>query len=271
MKKLNRKFRLYRQTIGLKATFSVLGSWLRGDVQLREVALPGWQHPVGLRLPTSDIQVVKQVFKTEEYEFETHQDPKVIVDAGANIGLAAIWFTHRFPDAKIIAVEPERGNFELLKHNVAPYSNITAVQAALWDKEGSIEVRDVGVGNWGFMTGNQDAPDSTLSGTTVSEVEAVTVQTLMQRYNLAHIDLLKMDIEGAELEVFQTSAAWLDKVGAMIVELHEGMKPGCTESFREGSRGFDAEWMQGENVYLTRDGVLVPPNRTFSHSRALPA
>ncbi len=271
MKKLNRKFRLYRQTIGLPATLGVLKDWLRGKVRTHDVTLPGWPHPVALRLPTSDIQVVKQVFNTEEYQFDTAEDPKVIIDAGANIGLAAIWFTHRFPGVRVVAVEAERSNFEVLEKNVAPYPNITPIHAALWDTDGSIEVRDVGVGHWGFMTGSADDQNSAMDGHTVSEVEAITVHTLMQRFDLNYVDLLKMDIEGAELEVFRTSSNWLDRVGAMIVELHEGMKPGCTDSFRRGSRGFDAEWMQGENVYLTRDGVLVPPNRTFSHSRALPA
>jgi len=270
VKKLNRKFRLYRQTIGLAATFGVLKDWLTGTVRTHQIRLPGWQYPVGLRLPGSDIQVVKQVFKTEEYQFDTVKDPQVIIDAGANIGLAAIWFTHRFPGVRIIAVEAEKNNFELLQHNIAPYPNITAIHAALWDKQGSIEVRDVGIGHWGFMTANADDSASTMDGHTVSEVEALTVDTLMTRFDLPFVDLLKMDIEGAELEVFRTSDRWLDRVGAMIVELHEGMKPGCTQSFRQGSQGFDAQWMQGENVYLTRNGVLVPPERSFSHSRALP-
>ncbi len=261
VKRLYRSLRMYWRTIGLFATIGVYKDWRNGHVREHSVELPDWKHPVTLRLPSSDIWVIKQILRRKEYQFDTASELATVIDAGANIGLAAIWFTHRFPGVRVIAIEAERNNFELLSKNVAPYPNITPVHAALWDKTGTIEVRDVGVGNWGFMTGDANA-EAAMDGHAVSEVEAVTVDTLMDRFNLDYVDLLKMDIEGAELEVFQSSAAWLDRVGSLIVELHDWMKPGCTDSFKQGSQGFDSEWIQGENNYLTRNGVLIPPSKS---------
>ena len=61
--------------------------------------------------------------------------PRVVVDAGANIGLSTVFFANKFPQAKIVAIEPEPSNFAMLRDNVAPYPNVTPVQAALWKED----------------------------------------------------------------------------------------------------------------------------------------
>ena len=72
-----------------------------------------------------------QVFLDNEYDFRAVERPQVIVDAGANIGLASILFANRYPQAKILAIEPEHDNFNLLADNVRSYDNIVPLQAAL--------------------------------------------------------------------------------------------------------------------------------------------
>jgi hypothetical protein len=83
----------------------------------------------------------------------------------------------------------------------------------------------------------------------------------MNDYNLTSIDILKIDIEGAEKEVFEDSSLWIDKVDSLIVELHERMKPGCNRTFYCGSNGFVDEWKNGENVYLSRGNYLLKPKQ----------
>jgi hypothetical protein len=85
----------------------------------------------------------------------------------------------------------------------------------------------------------------------------MTVDTIMREHGIDHIDVLKVDIEGAEREVFRDPSSWIDKVDTLIVELHERLKLGCNRSFYNGTNGFDDEWVQGENVYLTRSGGCV--------------
>ncbi len=119
-----------------------------------------------MRLNTSDFPTFDQVFIQQEYDFDISRAPKVIVDAGANIGLASIYFANKYPDAKIIAIEPEQSNFKLLEMNVSPYPNVIPVQAALWNKNEDINLIDPGLGKWGFMTEIKNAYTAsiTLSG-----------------------------------------------------------------------------------------------------------
>ena len=91
----------------------------------------------------------------------------------------------------------------------------------------------------------------------------MTVDTLMKEHGIDHIDILKIDIEGAEKEVFRDPSAWIGKVDALIVELHERMKLGCNRSFYNGTNCFDDEWFQGENVYLARNDGCLTRRRTL--------
>ncbi len=214
------------------------------------------RFPFRLRNHSSDVPTFQQVFIKQEYDFLVETPPKVIVDAGANIGLASIYFANKYPTAKIIAVEPEQSNFQLLKSNTAPYETILPVQAALWNHNGKINLVDPGLGHWAFMTEDENTGEHAL-GAFRHQVKAMTVDRIIADHGLDRIDVLKIDIEGAEREVFQDTSAWIDRVDALIVELHERMKPGCNRSFLQGAKGFDNQWRQGENLYLSRGARLT--------------
>jgi len=214
------------------------------------------RHPFRLRIPSSDIPVFKQIFIDHAYDFQVETQPEVIVDAGANIGLASIYFANRYPNAKIIAIEPEQSNYALLEDNTAPYPNIIPVQAALWNTNEEINLVDPGLGKWGFMTALKESSENP-PGNTCHTVMAMTMDSIMRNFGLEKIDILKMDIEGAEREVFSDATSWIYKVDSIIIELHERMKAGCNRSFYCGTNGFDHEWIQGENVYLTRGNCLA--------------
>jgi FkbM family methyltransferase len=226
------------------------------------------RSPFRLRVPSSDVPTYKQVFVNREYDFSVPRPPRTIVDAGANIGLASIYFANKFPDARIIAVEPEASNFALLVANVAPYPNIVPVQAALWNTNEKVDVFDPGNGHWAFTTADRDCCEPHRGAVTHS-VKALTVDCILEDFGLERIDILKVDIEGAEREVFAESASWIGKVDVLIVELHERLKPGCNRSFYNGSNGFDREWQQGENVFLARAGCAAGATRATRSKRSL--
>ncbi len=253
MATLAKKFTAYYRMFGLRGlSFAAQNKVLRTS---REVAVvpPGVQHPVTLRLKTSDISTYEQVFENDEYDFSLNTPPRVIVDGGANIGLASIYFANRYPDAKIIAIEPEASNFSLLRRNVAAYPQITPVQAALWGKNTQLKLIDPGIGKWGFQT----AENGSAHARTCHEVPALTIEHIMEEEGLGHIDILKLDIEGAEKEVFENATAWIDRIGVLIVELHDKLKPGSNRSFYNATNGFGLEWRQGENIYLARNEHLI--------------
>jgi FkbM family methyltransferase len=247
--------KIYLRILGARGLLSAAGNKLSGKSSLFCLRRSDLRHPLYLRIPSSDTFTYKQVFLDHEYDFGVNDQPRVIVDAGANIGLASVLFANRYPSAKIIAIEPESSNFELLKMNVAPYDNVIPLQAALWNRNEEINLVDPGRGKWGFMTAQKNL-DSAAASAVCHTVRAMTVDRLLAEQNIDSIDILKIDIEGAEKEVFNDTSAWIGRVGAIIIELHERMKAGCNRTFYRGSEGFDREWTQGENVYLSRSDRL---------------
>lgn len=247
----------YLRTVGMGGLIRAVVAKATRSTVLFRVDRKGVAFPIYLRLNSSDVATYEDLFAKGDYGFSVHQPPRIIVDAGANVGLASIIFANRWPEATIIAIEPESSNFDLLKRNVAPYDNVHPVNAALWNQTGEISVIDTGLGNWAFMTQAQDA-SVTASGRPGGTIRAMTMDDVMDEYRLDRIDILKIDIEGAEKEVFADTSSWIERVDAIIVELHERMKPGCLRSFYNGSNGFDNEWKQGENVYLSRGMCLEP-------------
>ena len=90
------------------------------------------RHPFYLRMESTDIPTFEQIFGQCQLSFDFPSEPRVIIDAGANIGISTIYFANRFPNAKVIAIEPEESNFELLKINCENYPNVKLVRAAVW-------------------------------------------------------------------------------------------------------------------------------------------
>jgi len=187
---------------------------------------------------------MSQVLLEQHYGFPFEVQPRVIVDAGANIGLSAVFFANKYPGAIVIALEPEESNFQLLQRNVSLYPQIKPVNAALWRENGQICLIDPQHGHHGFQTVER-TENSRL-------VQAMTVDALMAKMGLEFIDILKIDIEGSEKEVFENSAKWIDRVGMIMVELHDTLKPGCTTAFQEAAKGFSLEYSNGETVVRMR-------------------
>jgi FkbM family methyltransferase len=178
-------------------------------------------HRVYLRIDTSDFCAYRDVliFKTKSYEPRIPDfSPRTIVDAGANIGMASILFALKYPKARIVAIEPEPSNFARLVRNVAPYKMITPIQAALWKEDGEV--------NLGASTAHPKGAFQIVDKGR-QRIRAITVDTVMREAGTDSIDLLKVDIEGAEIEVFE-SCAWIKKVQVIAIELHDRVRPGCS-------------------------------------------
>lgn len=249
-----RSLKLYLRTVGFLGTLRAGWAYLVQSKTLVTVRRREIDHPFQLRVPSSDVPTYKHIFQRREYEFENEIAPTVILDAGAHSGLASIYFANRYPQAKILAVEPEKDNFDLLVKNVAPYPQVIPIRAALWNCNETIDLVDPGLGEWGYMTRTES--DDAIAGSLRHQVDGVTVDQLLKRYQLANIDLMKLNVEGAEREIFENCDAWIGQVDAVVVKLHDRMKPGCTTSFFAGARGFDKEWTQAGSVCMSRGSRL---------------
>jgi FkbM family methyltransferase len=205
---------------GMRGVCAQTSSRIFGWPRELDVTPRGFANPVHLRLGTSDFCSYRDVLIEKEKKYEPdipNFSPRNIVDAGAHIGMASIGFAVRYPTAKIIALEPEPANYKALLRNVAPYRSIIPVQAALWKEDGEVglEASDA------HPRGAFQVVDN---GRT--KVRAMTMRTLMRETGLDSIDLLKLDIEGAEREVFE-ACDWIGVVQVIAVELHDRIKPGC--------------------------------------------
>lgn len=111
------------------------------------VPIPGHSHKVLIRLGTTDVAAFEHVFVDEEYGFNLATPPAVIIDAGANAGMSAVYFALRYPGARIIAIEPEPTNYEILRKNVALFPQIIPLNAALWNRDATVQIQDFGGGH----------------------------------------------------------------------------------------------------------------------------
>ena len=116
------------------------------------VQTEGIRYPLYLRLRTSDVSLFEEIILNEEYSLKIFKSPRIIIDAGANIGLSSVFFANKYPDSKILAIEPEHTNFEMLKKNAFHYSNIIPINKALWKDNGKLCIYNPGTDKWGYQT-----------------------------------------------------------------------------------------------------------------------
>ncbi|MBQ4495852.1 MAG: FkbM family methyltransferase [Selenomonadaceae bacterium] len=220
--------------------------------------IPEIQTPFARRPITEDNGVFNSILGrgliNSEYRLPPIKDfnPQMIIDGGGNIGCSAIYYAKMYPDAQIYSLEPDKENFQLLKFNTVFYSNIHPIQSGLWNAETFIRVEDKGWGKWGFMTFDTTADDP-------AGFKATTISKVLADSGFEEIDILKLDIEGAEKEVFSAPDVdeWLPKVKVLTIELHDRMKRGCSYAFFKAISKY--HWFhafRGENLILIRESLM---------------
>jgi FkbM family methyltransferase len=179
------------------------------DVGLRSLG-PG----VRLRSHTTDISVLGEVVIARSYELaaDAAGDARAVVDLGANIGLASRRLLERFPDARVVSVEPEPGNVAVHRHNLEPFAD----RARVIDACVAARARRV------LLDRTRDREDgyAMVDVTSGADTDAVTMADVLSALGSDRIDLLKCDIEGAEAELFESSSEWISKVRVIAVECH---------------------------------------------------
>ena len=217
--------------------------------ELVEYEIPGYLSPLFLRVGTSDEPTFRQVFMNVRYEIDLPFSPKTIIDGGSNIGYASVFYANKYPQAEILAIEPDSSNFEMVIKNTSKYPNVKRIQSAIWGKTTHLKIKNPETEKWAFevieTTKNEEGA-----------FEAFSIQDLIDRMNWETVDFLKLDIEGSEMSVFKSGyESWLPKVKLLIIELHERMQPGCTEVFEKAIRKYNfKKSISGENlVYINQN------------------
>lgn len=179
--------------------------------------LASFGGPIRLRSHTTDASVLSEVLVCSAYDDVVRvagDRVKTVLDLGANVGLTARWMGAYWPDAKVVCVEPERGNATVLRHNVATMEDAaTVVEACVGAYERTVDLVTT-TGEHGFAM----TPSS--GGELSSAV--VTMEQVLIAGAIETIDVLKCDIEGAERELFSDCRDWIRRVEVAVVECHGG-------------------------------------------------
>ncbi len=161
----------------------------------------------------------REVFTSDLYYFETENPQPVIIDAGAHIGLATLYFKQLYPGAQITALEPNPESFQLLEKNLFEnmIDDVTTVQVALSDHSGEEHFFRDETNEWWHSTAGFHK--GSWLGT--QESDEIFVQTqMLSEYVTGPVDFLKMDIEGAEQKVLFASQEVLPLVKEFHIEFH---------------------------------------------------
>jgi FkbM family methyltransferase len=189
---------------------------------------------------TSDLDVIHQIYIQQEYAPLCNlHDVRLVVDCGANAGYSSAFFLEQFPSCRVIAVEPDSGNFDMLKRNLRAFGRrADPVRAGIWSRNVPLRIspghyRDGR--EWTVQVQPCEAGQA-------ADFQGLGIASLLASSGFERISLLKMDIEGAEAIVFQGELDWLDRVDAMAIELHDDSAFGnATEIFHAAihGRGFE--------------------------------
>ena len=177
--------------------------------------------------PSSDLNVFAQIYQYFEYKplVEVFQmnfpnDKTLnIIDAGSNIGLTSVYLSKDFPDSNFIVIEPDSSNFESVGYNLETngVKNVVKIKGGLWSKNTNLKIvndfRDKNDWSIRVEETNEEA-----------DLKAFSISYLIQEHNFETIDILKIDIEGSEKEVFISSnsdVSFLSKTKCIAVEIHD--------------------------------------------------
>ncbi len=181
---------------------------------LVKLQVKGVPQPVLCRPTDSDIRSLLQVFGRQETRVDIHPPPRSIIDGGANVGYASISFAIQYPEAIILAIEPGPTNASLARENLRPYHNTRVIQGGIWSHDSYLAFENPQALSWAFRTREVSSPEE-------GAIESHTLDTYAEQFGMGQVDLIKLDIEGAEEQVFRDGApACLAQTRVVIVEIH---------------------------------------------------
>lgn len=202
-------------------------------------------------------QLKQEIFTKDTYYFESDSPTPRIIDAGAHIGLATLYFKKLYPEAVITAIEPNPISFSLLEQNIFEnqLSSIDTHQCALGESQGETTYyRDKTKNQWhstgGFIEG---------AWTNQQESESLPVTThALAEFITEPIDFLKMDIEGAEQATLAAAGDSLKMVKELIVEFHPHRNQSLEDMLRVLDQYFSTSlYKDGKEVGFTKARGLI--------------
>jgi FkbM family methyltransferase len=244
---------------GLKINYDGAGNRVEVNLENRLVL------KASLRRYSSDFMVFDQILNQQEYQPLVHYVKKYnsetsilsIVDAGANIGLTALYLKVFFQDAIVYCIEPDLSNYKTLCKNLKlnHVDHHKTIRAAVWHRNEMVSLSN------NFRDGKDwsiSVENSGEGSDSVNKVKGVTIAELMMQNNLTRIDILKIDIEGAERYLFssiQTAESFLPFTKYLAMEIHEEF--GILDKVKQILEHFGFEYFFAGELIIARNKKLA--------------
>lgn len=210
-----------------------------------------------LRTYAGDLQIFYDIFWRSIYQLPAplFAQAKTIVDLGAHIGMAATYFNLHCPQAKVYCIEADDSNFELLTRNLQPgitAKQTVAMHAAITDKNALV-----------YLQKSARSYNSQLSGSITNfPVKGIRMEQFLLEHHISHIDIIKIDIEGAESFLFNDDTAWLSITNTIIIEIHSDKNlQQFTEAVTRFGFRIEKKNFENESLYV----AFKPVNSTFDN------
>lgn len=208
--------RLIRHTKQLAWTTKATGPLPEEQATTYQLRLASQPATLALRTLHGDLQIFYDVWWRSTYQLPEaiFREASVIVDLGAHVGMTSLYFSRHAPAAAIYPVEADHQNYELLCRNLATAiaaGTVIPTHAAIHDRQAPVYLRKE---TFSYNTHVSD---------TITEwpVNGMRLADLLTQYQLTSIDILKIDIEGAEKFLLQQADTWLPLTRHVLIELHD--------------------------------------------------
>jgi FkbM family methyltransferase len=217
-------------TLGLRSAFSLAmfytASLTRSPRRERHMFVASVGRTLALR--AADMGTMTEVFFGRHYDLDRaprqaaafHAYARsvaapLIIDCGANIGLSAVWFRHRFPTAAIYAIEPAQENVALMQQNIRGLADIHLVSGAVWHEPAMMA----------FDYRDDNPPGAQLAASGERQVRCYAIAEIIEMAGGRDPLIVKIDIEGAERGLFSGNTDWVKRTKLIIIETHDWLFP----------------------------------------------
>lgn len=257
---------------GLRLLPQIVGNLPRNASEVKGYDVPGYDARIFLRRTIADHATFRQCLVNRQYDFlglaqaqrllQRYRDTlnqghrPLIIDGGANIGLATLWFARHFPEAQIVAVEPDEANFSILQKNTRHLGDrVTLVQGGVWHRNARLGILNPQDGAAAFRVA--ELPQESAAG-----IPAFSIDDLCRRVDTASPLIVKLDIEGSQAHLFSANTGWVARTDLITLELDDWLLPwqGTSRPFFRTLSQYPFDYLlHQESIFCFRDTQAAAP------------
>lgn len=251
---------------GCRLLFPIEGVRSKKLTKIKKHTVPGYPEPIHLRHTVADHSIFWQCIVRRQYDISRFPQRErltsayqelvkkgsrpLIIDCGGNIGLSTLYLAQLFPEAVIYTIEPDDGNFQILKMNTDFLGDrVVALKGGIWSDSGNLRIVNPESSSAAFRV----AP---ANGNSNETMRAYTISEICAAAQVQYPLIVKIDIEGAQANLFKDNTSWVQGTHLIILELEDWLMPwqGTSRPFFSCTSRYPFEYLiSGENIFCFRD------------------